>query len=125
MSASPEEQEAIVERAHEDAAIFLRDEWRARKREVLFGPGGLIIIGALLSICVGPIFALDLWSIAFVLALILLAAGGWTALRWRCPRCEQVPIERHTLIAHKMLDPVSCPHCGLALQEHTSKEKEE
>lgn len=109
-----EAREEILEKARQDAAIFLREEWRARKREVLFGPGGLIIIGALLSICIGPIFSLELRELALVVALTWIGAAGWAALRWRCPRCERVPIERHTLLAHKILDPVSCPHCGLA-----------
>ncbi len=117
---TPEQTAHILEKAKKDAEVFLRDEWQARQREVLFGPGGLLIIGALLSICVGPIFDLDITTLAIGVGGIILASMVWTALRWRCPRCEKIPLQHVTLLVHKVYTPTSCPHCGLSLMEDES-----
>ena len=120
------EVEEVVARAREANNTYLQEEWRARKREVLFGPGGLLIIGALLSLCVAPTFGLDLGALTAVVMFVMASAAGWAALRWRCPRCERVPLEPRAILAQKtLIDPARCPHCGMPLLKLPEDERGE
>ncbi len=112
---NPDVQE-IMERAREDAALFLRKEWRGRQRECLFGAGGVFMIGALLAICVGPVFSLSATTTLGAVTATSAVAMGWCALRWRCPRCEKIPWTGTTLLVHRVFAPKQCPHCNLVLE---------
>lgn len=108
-----EQLDAIVARAREDAEVFLRQEWRGRQRECLFGAGGVFLIGVLLLVCVGPVFELATTHLGVGVLATTAIAMTWCALRWRCPRCEKIPWTGATLLAHRVFSPKGCPHCNL------------
>lgn len=104
---------SVLEQAREDADAFLREEYRERLRFCLFAGTGLLFTSVFMGFFIIPVFDLE-GNLAK--GLVIGPIAGILALwffRFRCTRCDRIPILPSTLFHFKTMDLPGCPHCGL------------
>ena len=107
--------DAIAARAREEAAVFLRQEWRESRRRGMF-LGSVWLAGALAVAVALPSFGLGaLASVGLVGGLV--AIGAATMIHHvRCPRCDRLPWSQGVIMSgQNPLDIKGCAKCGLDL----------
>lgn len=117
----------VLEQAREEADAFLREEYRERLRLCLFLGTGLLFTSVFMGFFIIPVFDLE-GNLAkgLVIAPIVGILALWF-FRFRCTRCDKIPILPSTLFHFKTMDLPGCPHCGLKfhLEEPLAEDKEE
>lgn len=109
--------EAIQARARRHAEHFLREEFQDRRRQCILGTAAWILLAGFNGFILTPVFHLDdTTAIAATTAPLVAALLLWP-MRFRCSRCEKIPIVWATIFHHRTLDLPGCPHCGLPFHE--------
>ena len=106
----------IERRAQAHAALFLREEFEDRQQRCILGGAlGLTITGVVVFVLT-PLFALSGAALAIGVFVPLAAVALLWWRRFRCPRCEKIPVVWATLVQHRALSLPGCPHCGLSFE---------
>lgn len=103
----------VLEQARVEADAFLREEYRERLRLCLFGGTGLLFTAVFMGFFINPVFDIE-GNLAY--GLVGAPIAGILVLwffRFRCTRCDKIPILPSTMFHFKTMDLPGCPYCGL------------